>query len=130
MGQRVGDRAFVTRGELKDIMQQILDNMSELSQGLMQDVNSMYRNHVFPLQIRSQVLEELLYEKLSFSKQDIDKLCNEKIEELQKKAKEMADKMREETAEEVDYSLKENTDSSPAVSEENNVIPIAGEVSE
>lgn len=117
MSQRSGDRAFVTRGELKDIMQQVLDNMGELSNGLMQDVNSMYRNHVFPMQIRTQVLEELLYEKVGMTKEEIDIQFDKKISELQEKAKEMAEKIKKDSENEPDASSDE-------IAGESNIIPL------
>lgn len=117
MSQRSGDRAFVTRGELKGIMQQILDNMGELSNGLMQDVNSMYRNHVFPMQIRTQVLEELLYEKTGMTKEEVDALFDKKILELQEKAKVMAERLKED-------SENESGVVSEDVDEESNIIPL------
>lgn len=120
MSQRSGDRAFVTRGELKGIMQQILDNMGELSNGLMQDVNSMYRNHVFPMQIRTQVLEELLYEKTGMKKEEVDALFDKKILELQEKAKVMAEKLKEDS-ENVPDVLSDDIDG------ESNIIPLTEE---
>ena len=78
----------VTRQELIDIMQQVSANINDISNYLMADVNGMYKNHVFPLQLRYQALENLICEKCGITKEEIQKEVYKVQQEILNKAKE------------------------------------------
>lgn len=78
----------VTRKELVDIIQQISVNIGDISNYLMADVNGMYKNHVFPLQLRFQALENLICEKCGITKDEIQKEVYKIQQEIINKAKE------------------------------------------
>lgn len=77
----------VTRKELIEILQQIADNMNQSNQYLIQDVNTLYSKHVFPVQIQMQVLLDLLDEKGIIKKEEVDKKYSETVKEMLEKAK-------------------------------------------
>lgn len=88
----------VTRGELIEIMTQLTENVNQIADYLMQDVNTMYSQHLFPFQIRTAVMEDILIEKGITTSEDIDKLVEARIKALQDQAKEI--KAQEEASKE------------------------------
>ena len=90
--------AHVTRGELIEIMTQMVENVNQIGDYLMQDVNTMYSQHLFPFQIRMAVMEELLIEKGIVTSEEINKHVEDRIKALQEQAKEI--KAKEEASEE------------------------------
>lgn len=81
--------APVTRGELIEIMTQMVENVNQIGDYLMQDVNTMYSQHLFPFQIRMAVMEELLIEKGIVTSEEINKNIEDRIKALQEQAKEI-----------------------------------------
>ena len=79
----------VTRKEMVDVVQQVIDNVNQIADYLMQDVNTLYAKHVFPFQIQVGVLEDLLVEKGIVTKEELSAKYDEKIKDLQEKAKEI-----------------------------------------
>ena len=90
---RTDRRAKVTRGEVIDIVQQIMDNINQISSYLMQDINTLYSKHVFQYQIQTGVIEDLLIEKGLVTKEELEKKYDEKIKALQEKAREIKEEM-------------------------------------
>ena len=78
----------VTRGEVIEIMKQVVDNVNQISSYLMEDVNTLYANQLFPFQIQTGVLEDILVEKGVISKEELKSRYDDKIKLLQEKAKE------------------------------------------
>jgi hypothetical protein len=70
-------------------MQETADNISLISEYLMEDLNTLYSEHVFPFQLRLEALENILTEKGIVTKEEIDTLVNKKWNELQEKAEEV-----------------------------------------
>lgn len=79
----------VTRKEMVDVVQQVIDNVNQIADYLMQDVNTLYAKHVFPFQIQIGVIEDLLVEKGIVTKEELSAKYDEKIKALQEKAKEI-----------------------------------------
>ena len=77
----------VTRRELIEIIHQIGDNINDISQYLMQDLNTLYSTHVFPFQIQLKVLEDMLIESGAITREDLDKRYTEHIRQMQEKAR-------------------------------------------
>ena len=90
--------APVTRGELIEIMTQMVENVNQIGDYLMQDVNTMYSQHLFPFQIRMAVMEDLLIGKGIVTSEEINKHVEDRIKALQEQAKEI--KAKEEASEE------------------------------
>jgi len=79
----------VTRKEVIEVFQQIMDNMNLISDYLMKDVNTMYSKQVFPFQIQFAVLKDILVEQGIVTEEEITKRYNEKIQKLVEKAREI-----------------------------------------
>lgn len=77
----------VTRGEVVDIMKQIIDNINQTNQYLMEDVNVMYAQQVFPFQMEVYAIEQLLVEKGIFTKEEIEVKIDEHKKELLERAR-------------------------------------------
>lgn len=90
---RTDRRQKVTRGEVIDIVQQIMDNINQISSYLMQDINTLYSKHVFQYQIQTGVIEDLLIEKGLVTKKELEDKYDEKIKALQEKAREIKEEM-------------------------------------
>lgn len=84
--------AKVTRKEFIDIMEQVRDNIAQMSTYLMQDMNTLYAQNVFPFQLRMEILEEILKEKGFTNEEDLKERYNKKIEILKEKAREIKEK--------------------------------------
>jgi hypothetical protein len=82
----------VTRQELIDIMQQVSDNIGVISNGLMEDLNTLYAQQLFPFQMTVWAIEQLLIEKNVFTKEEIDNKVEERKQDLLNRAKEIKDK--------------------------------------
>lgn len=78
-----------SRKEVIDIVQQVMDNVNQISHYLMEDVNTLYSKHVFPFQIQVGVMEDLLVEKGLVTEKELNDKYNEKIKMLQEKAREI-----------------------------------------
>lgn len=90
--EKVDLDGFPTRGEIIEIMSQFADNMNQMADYLMQDVNTMYSQHVFPFQLRLAAIEDILVEKGITSIEEIDVKVKERYEKLEEQAKEIKDK--------------------------------------
>lgn len=77
----------VKRKEFVEVMEQIFERMNETNHYLMEDINSMYANQVFPVQIGHAVIEELLVEKGIITKDEIDEALEKRKQQLLEKAK-------------------------------------------
>lgn len=92
----------VTRGEVIEIIQQVVDNVNQIANYLMQDMNTLYAHHVFPFQIRQAVIEDILIEKGITTKEEIDKLAEERVQKLKEQAKEIKEAAENEEPESED----------------------------
>lgn len=77
----------VKRKEFVEVMGQIFERMNETNHYLMEDINSMYANQVFPVQMGHAVVEELLVEKGIITKEEIDEALEKRKQQLLEKAK-------------------------------------------
>lgn len=77
----------VKRKEFVEVMEQIFERMNETNHYLMGDINSMYANQVFPVQMGHAVVEELLVEKGIITKEEIDEALEKRKQQLLEKAK-------------------------------------------
>ena len=77
----------VKRKEFVEVMEQIFERMNETNHYLMEDINSMYANQVFPVQMGHAVVEELLVEKGIINKEEIDEALEKRKQQLLEKAK-------------------------------------------
>lgn len=77
----------VKRKEFVEVMQQIFERMNETNHYLMEDINSMYANQVFPVQMGHSVIEELLVEKGIITKEEIEDALEKRKQQLLEKAK-------------------------------------------
>lgn len=82
----------VTRQEVIEIMQQVSDNIGIISNGLMEDLNMLYGQQVFPFQMTLWAIEQLLIEKGILTKEEIDNKVEERKQDLLSRAKEIKDK--------------------------------------
>ena len=82
----------VTRQELIEIMQQVSDNIGVISNGLMEDLNTLYAQQLFPFQMTVWAIEQLLIEKGVLTKEEIDNKVEERKQDLLNRAKEIKDK--------------------------------------
>lgn len=82
----------VTRKELIEIMQQVSDNIGIISNGLMEDLNTLYAQQLFPFQMTVWAIEQLLIEKNILTKEEIDNKVEERKQDLLSRAKEIKDK--------------------------------------
>jgi hypothetical protein len=81
-----------TRQEVVEITQQILENISIISNGLMEDLNILYSQQVFPFQMTLWAIEQLLIEKGILTKEEIDAKVEERKQDLLSRAKEIKDR--------------------------------------
>ncbi len=79
----------VTRGEVIDLMQQVSDNINDISRYLMEDVNVHFRQYTYPTMIKQQALINMLVSKGVFSEEDFNKEVRKISKELMEKAKEV-----------------------------------------
>lgn len=77
----------VKRSEVLDVIKQIIDRINETNTLLMEDVNTLYAKHVFPFQLRMDVLESLLIKKGILTEEEVKEGYNEKIKVLQEQAR-------------------------------------------
>lgn len=77
----------VKRKEFVEVMEQIFERMNETNHYLMEDINSMYANQVFPVQMGHAVIEELLVEKGIITKEEIEEALEKRKQQLLEKAK-------------------------------------------
>lgn len=77
----------VKRKEFVEVMEQIFERMNETNHYLMEDINSMYANQVFPVQMGHAVIEELLVEKGIITKEEIEDALEKRKQQLLEKAK-------------------------------------------
>lgn len=87
---RADRRKNVTREDLILILDQFSENMSQISNGLMSDVNALYSHHVFPALMWIDVFKAILIEAKLTTEDDLIVRFNGRIKELQKKALEAA----------------------------------------
>lgn len=101
----------VKRKEFVDVMEQIFERMNETNHYLMEDINSMYANQVFPVQMGHAVIEELLVEKGIITKEEIEDALEKRKQQLLEKAKAIKtdNEGNEELASEEESKEMENT---------------------
>lgn len=113
-----------TRGEIIEIMQQVGDTINQMGDYLMQDVNAMYANQVFPFQLRFAVIEEVVLEKFGISKEEIDEKVNKRYKELEAQAKELKAKQESEAEADAKIEKADNENIEEPDGEKSNVIPM------
>lgn len=79
----------VTRKEVVEIMQQIIDNINQTNEYLMQDVNTMYGQQVFPFQMNMYALQKVLIDKGYVTQEEIDEVDKEHRKEILQRAREV-----------------------------------------
>ncbi len=99
IGNAVDMEGNPTRAEVVEIITQIVDNVNQMADYLMQDVNTMYSQHVFPFQMRLAVLEDIIKENNIATEEEITKKVEERIEKLKERAKEIKAKEESENPE-------------------------------
>lgn len=103
------DKKLVTRGELKEILGQMTQNMSETNNYLMSDLNALFKEHVYPNSIRLTAMVELLIEKEVFTEKEMTEKMNNIYKEAIAKAKKLDEDGKEvEEKEEVKEEKEEN----------------------
>ena len=85
-------KGHVTRKEFIEVMQQLTDNFNLSNQYLMEDMNVMYKNHLFPFELKVYVLEDLLIKNGLTTEEELSKLYNERLFKMQQQAKEIKEK--------------------------------------
>ena len=90
-------RQAVTRKELIEVLQQVTTSVQEMSQFLMDDMNTLYAQHLFPNEIKMSVLEKILIDKGLTTEEEVLTLYTGKIEEMNKQAQEIKAKNEAET---------------------------------
>lgn len=79
----------VTRKEVVEIMQQIIDNINQTNEYLMQDVNTMYGQQVFPFQMNMYALQKVLIDNGYVTQEEIDEVDKEHRKEILQRAREV-----------------------------------------
>lgn len=79
----------VNRKELVDVITQLGDQVGEVQMGLVNAVNTMYGQQVFPFQLELWALEELLKEKGIISEEEMQKKLQERKQYLLNKAQQV-----------------------------------------
>jgi hypothetical protein len=87
---------LVTRKEVIEIMEQVVNNINQMGDYLMKDVNTLYANQVFPFQIRAAVIEDILCEQGITTQEEIGKLADERYKKLEEQAKEIKENQEKE----------------------------------
>lgn len=76
----------VTRQELVEAVDQMGENVGLVQQGLVEAVNTMYANQLFPFQIETAALEKLLIEKGIITQEEMDNKVQEHKQSVLDKA--------------------------------------------
>lgn len=79
----------ITRQEFADVIQQLGQELSIIQEGLVDNVNGMYKNHVFPMQMELYALEQLCIEKGLFTKEEIDAKVEEHKQDILNRAQQI-----------------------------------------
>lgn len=79
----------VTRQELVDAITQVGDNVGQVQQGLVDAVNTMYANQVFPVQLETTALEKLLIKKGIITQEEIDAQVEEHKQDILNRAEQI-----------------------------------------
>ena len=79
----------ITRQEFADVIQQLGQEIGIVQEGLVDSVNTMYREQVFPFQMELWAIEQLCIEKGLFTKEEIDKKVDERKQDLINRAKQI-----------------------------------------
>lgn len=82
-------KGFVTREEVDALIKQLGQNIDIIQQNLVQAVNTMYGQQVFPFQLEIWAIETLLKDKKLITEEDIKKKLDERKKELLEKAKQI-----------------------------------------
>ena len=101
----------IKRKEFVEVMEQIFERMNETNHYLMEDINTMYAQQVFPFQISHAVIEELLVEKGILTEEEINTALEKCKQQLLEKAKAIKtdNEGNEELASEEESKEMENT---------------------
>lgn len=86
------DDVVVTRGEFREVLTQVFDNINEISGYLMGDVNSLFQRFAYPNHIKIAAMITLLEEKDVITREDVV----EKAKVLMKEAEAEASEVDEE----------------------------------
>lgn len=106
----------VSRKEFIDVLKQITDNINDMSNYVMEDMNTLYSTHIFPYQMYTDILKEIIIKNNIATEEELIKMYNNRIKDLLDKAKEI-DK---------DGNLKDNKDTKE--DNKDNVISISDSV--
>jgi L-arabinose isomerase len=79
----------VTRKELVEVITQMGDAVGDVQMGLVDAVNTMYKQQVFPFQLELWALEELLKEKGIITEEEMQKKLQERKQYLLDKAQQV-----------------------------------------
>ena len=80
---------LITRKELVESINQVGENVGLVQEGLVQAVNTMYGQQVFPFQLELWAMEEILKEKGIFTEIEMRKKLEERKQYLLDKAKQV-----------------------------------------
>lgn len=87
--EEVDLNASVTRGEFIDILTQISENINQMTQYQMDDMNTLYAQHLFPNEIKMSVLESIIMDKLGVTAEELTSKYNECLKDMEERAKEL-----------------------------------------
>lgn len=97
----------VSRKEFIDVLKQITDNINDMSNYVMEDMNTLYSTHIFPYQMYTDILKEIIIKNNIATEEELIKMYNNRIKDLLDRAKEI-DK---------DGTLKDNKDNVISISD-------------
>lgn len=79
----------VSRKEFIDVLKQITDNINDMSNYVMEDMNTLYSTHIFPYQMYTDILKELVIKNNLATEEELIKMYNDRIKDLLDRAKEI-----------------------------------------
>lgn len=111
------DKMKVTREEFKQVMKQMTSNINEISHYLMEDLNVMFKDHVYPNSLKIQALINLLDEKGIITKDEINNEANKIFKEAVERAKKAKEEEMSEAIKQVIENESEVEDENAALAE-------------
>lgn len=79
----------VSRKEFIDVLKQITDNINDMSNYVMEDMNTLYSTHIFPYQMYTDILKEIIIKNNIATEEELIKMYNNRIKDLLDRAKEI-----------------------------------------
>lgn len=113
----LSDKEKITRKEFTDILTQIFDNMSTMSNSLMSDMNTMFQKYTYPTLMRLEALVDVLVDKGVLTRDEVAAKAAELLQEAIKAAKPTNAEGKELSPDEVKELYSKNVES---VQNENN----------